>query len=459
MEFVKSSRGGELLCLNGFVLSINYRRNNKKYWKCRKANCKFTAVTEEQELLSSRGEHGHPPEQAKIEIKKAVERAKAICKNEPHKPLKRAYREAFEEVDMENEQNLDDLPSLQKYKPTLYRARRKRLPKLPHTLAEITLPEEWRTTEDGRNFLLANDGVEERILIFGTSQNIRYLCAADTIFMDGTFKISPDMFHQVYALHAVVMGVMVPLCICLLPSKTGATYKRMFSLIKNVSVQLGHQFNPGTFCIDYESAVITAIDELFPNSRVRGCLFHYSQALWRYVQTCGLVQRYRNDDNFNRLVRRAFALPLVPPASIDDVWLRAMDEEPDPEVERFKDYVTTTWVDNLTARFPYEIWNQYDNIGGIRTTNNLESWHSKMKKELERPHPNVFRFIELLKEEQTRVENELRLLQAGGQVPAQRQKYRNVTLRLLRLKVRLESNQIDVYHYAGAVGGILTPNE
>ena len=68
---------------------------------------------------------------------------------------------------MENEQNLDDLPSLQKYKPTLYSARRKRLLKLPYTLAEIILLEEWRTTEDGRNFLLANDGVEERILIFG----------------------------------------------------------------------------------------------------------------------------------------------------------------------------------------------------------------------------------------------------------------------------------------------------
>ena len=115
MKFVKSIRGGKLLCLNGFVLSINYRRNNKTYWNCRKANCKFTAVTEGQELLSSKGEHRHPPEQAKNEIKKALERAKTICKNEPHKPLKRAYREAFEEVDMENELNLDDFPSLQKY--------------------------------------------------------------------------------------------------------------------------------------------------------------------------------------------------------------------------------------------------------------------------------------------------------------------------------------------------------
>ena len=111
--------------------------------------------------------------------------------NEPLKPLKRAYREVFDEIDLNNEQNLDELPSLKKFKPALYRARRKRLPKLPHTMAEVLLPEEWTTTEDGRNFLLANDGEEERILIFGTSQNVRHLCAASTTFMDGTFKISP----------------------------------------------------------------------------------------------------------------------------------------------------------------------------------------------------------------------------------------------------------------------------
>ncbi len=310
MEFIKSSRSEELLCLIGFILSINYQRATKRYWKCRKGNCKFTAVTEQNQLLSSKGEHDHSPEQAKIEIKKAMERAKTICMNEPLKPLKRAYREVFDEIDLNNEQNLDELPSLKKFKP-LYRARRKRLPKLPHTMAEVLLPEEWTTTEDGRNFLLANDDEEERILIFGTSQNVRHLCAASTTFMDGTFKISPKIFYQVYALHAVVHGIMVPLCICLLPSKTGITYTRTFNLIKNAAAHLGHQFYPTTFCVDYESSVIRTIHDIFPDAAVRGCLFSYSQALWGQVQISGLINMFKNDDNFNRCVRRAFALPLV----------------------------------------------------------------------------------------------------------------------------------------------------
>ena len=78
-----------------------------------------------------------------------------------------------------------------------------------------------------------------------------------------------------------------------------------------------------------------------------------------------------------------------------------------------------------------------------------------MRKELERPHPNVFRFIELIKEEQAYSENQIRLLQAGGPIPRSRPKYRQVTERLVRLKDRLVAGEITAYHYCGAVGGIL----
>ena len=123
---------------------------------------------------------------------------------------------------------------------------------------------------------------------------------------------------------------------------------------------------------------------------------------------------------------------------------------------RFCDYVTTTWVDPLVARFPIEIWNNYAGLHIIRTTNHLESWHNKMNRELGRPHPNLFRAIELFKEQQAEMEETLRLLQASGRPPIQRRKYRLVTERLVRLKARLERGEVTAHHYAGAVGGILS---
>ena len=61
----------------------------------------------------------------------------------------------------------------------------------------------------------------------------------------------------------------------------------------------------------------------------------------------------------------------------------------------------------------------------------------------------------MLQEKQQEVEHELRLLQAGGEPQAQRRAYQVVTDRLVRLKTRLLNNEIQVYHYAGAVAGAL----
>ena len=259
--------------------------------------------------------------------------------------------------------------------------------------------------------------------------------------MDGTFKAAPSMFHQVYSIHAEVMGQIMPIVVALLPAKDEMTYTRMFRLLQASTHQYGLLLQPNTICIDFELAMMNTIREYFPDARIRGCLFHYAQALWRKVQTLGLVNRYSDDPAFNRMVRRASALPLVPPHLVDEVWMTAMNEVNDPESTVFMDYVTDTWVDNISARFPIEVWTQYDNIDGHRTNNNLEAWHYALNRELGKPHPNLFRFIEILQEEQqVRVEQQIRLLQAGQAPEQQRPAYRRVTERLVRLKNRLINN-------------------
>ena len=166
MEFIRSNRGGDILCLDGYQYRINYVRNGKRYWKCK--NCKCSAVTEEGMLIKNNGEHTHTPENTKIEIKKAVSVAKEAAMAHPFQGMKRVYREAFADVDVTNEAVMDDLPSFAKYRCTMYRSRASRLPKLPHQRAEVNIVGQWSQTKDGRQFLLANDGVEDKLLIFAT---------------------------------------------------------------------------------------------------------------------------------------------------------------------------------------------------------------------------------------------------------------------------------------------------
>ena len=384
------------------MLHINYKKDNRHYWKCRKANCRFTAITLNDQLVSVTGAHSHPAVEAAARMHARKENAKTLARNEATLSMKRVYSQAFADVNLEDEQQVDFLPSIKSLKSSLYRSRAKRLPKLPQNRAEIRLNDEWATTLDGRDFVLANDGEDNKILIFGTVQNLRLLCHADTIFMDGTFKVAPALFSQLYSIHIMYMGAMIPVCIALLPHKDGNTYDRFFQLICASAVRFGMQFSPQTICIDFEAAVITTIRHQFPNVRIRGCLFHYSQALWRKVQELGLSGRYKEDEAFNRLVRRASALPLVPRESVDEVWLEALNEVNDAGSAPFKDYVTSTWVDTMVAKFPVEIWTQDDNIDGVRTNNHLEGWHSTINRTLSRTHPNIFVLVEMLKEEQRR---------------------------------------------------------
>ena len=183
--------------------------------------------------------------------------------------------------------------------------------------------------------------------------------------------------------------------------------------------------------------------------------FSTSRKLWRKLQDLGLTARYMEDEAFNRMVRRAAALPLVPPHQVDDVWMMAMNEVDDEAAEHFKDYVTTTWIDIMTAHFSMELWTQYDNIDRIRTNNHLEGWHCSINRLLRRPQPNVFALIEILKAEQRSMETEVRLLQAGRAPTIQRAAHRHITERLVRLKQMLLNGDINAHQYAGSFGGVL----
>jgi len=49
------------------------------------------------------------------------------------------------------------------------------------------------------NFLLADSGLgADRILIFGRQRNLEIALICDDYFMDGTFKIAPNLFKQIY---------------------------------------------------------------------------------------------------------------------------------------------------------------------------------------------------------------------------------------------------------------------
>ena len=72
---------------------------------------------------------------------------------------------------------------------------------------------------------------------------------------------------------------------------------------------------------DLEAAMRAGIQEVFPEKRVKGCVFYWAQALYRHVQSKGLQQAYHNDLGTRTFIRRLMALAFIPAENVSTVIL------------------------------------------------------------------------------------------------------------------------------------------
>jgi hypothetical protein len=48
--------------------------------------------------------------------------------------------------------------------------------------------------------------MEVRLMIFASEEQLNVLFRSDTLFADGTFKVSPKLFEQLYLIHGMENG-------------------------------------------------------------------------------------------------------------------------------------------------------------------------------------------------------------------------------------------------------------
>jgi len=78
--------------------------------------------------------------------------------------------------------------------------------------------------------------------------------------------------------------------------------------------------------------MIVSIRETFGyETSIRGCLFHFGQAIWRKVQYLGIVHDYNQNDEIKKTVRRICSLALVPKDQIDHCWTEIHAQAPQHE--------------------------------------------------------------------------------------------------------------------------------
>ena len=164
---------------------INRRgREDVIYWRChrsRNSHCTGSITTGPGDaIVSVKDTHNHPPDQASIEVKKLVSTMKEKVQD-CIRPIPQLYQEALVHV---TDDMTAQLPTLVGVKSSLYRRRRKLIPQLPQSRADVHFDGEWTQTFKGTQFLLAEDGVGvDKMIIFATEDNLRRLAEAGTIHM------------------------------------------------------------------------------------------------------------------------------------------------------------------------------------------------------------------------------------------------------------------------------------
>ncbi|XP_048242412.1 uncharacterized protein LOC125374801 [Haliotis rufescens] len=209
--------------------------------------------------------------------------------------------------------------------------------------------------------------------------------------MDGTFTSCPDLWNQVSIIHARSRSCMCPFVFALLPVRQTTTYTRLFGRLKTeVQQRFNRPLAPATVQADFERAAIRAVNTELPNADVKGCFFHYCQAIWRKTQGLGLAVQYKEDPGSEELLD----LPSCPCLmSRTPGWM--LSRQLHQFREDFNDYMVINWVDD-DARFPIPLWNHHQ-TAGPRTNNNLEGFHHRLNRTLPHRHPNIYRFVEVIK--------------------------------------------------------------
>jgi hypothetical protein len=245
------------------------------FWRCILRSCRGRMKTDEDRTsVEYDGGHNHQPDLNNVLVREVKTRARKRAKLEST-PVPTIYRQETATL-AATPAAAAQMPTFQSISHTLYRERRSMFPPLPATRDALVLPQRFQETTTGERFLLKS-GRHNRYLIFASDDNLRELCNAQVLSMDGTFSSVPRIYQQLFTISAFFDNRLLPLVYVLMSRKTMSAYVRMFQALKRSCQNLGVQLQPDDLMTDFETGLIPAIQQEFPATRHKGCHFHHCQ--------------------------------------------------------------------------------------------------------------------------------------------------------------------------------------
>lgn len=316
-------------------------------------------------------------------------------------------------------QALQYLPSENAIRSAQSRERRKHLPAVPHSYADIPIqdfPREFgylRTVDADEQFLYINqeivhNGEVVRVMGFTTETDVKYLRNSRTVYVDGTFSTTPKPFKQFFTFHTLRgpdahRSVLLPRFYLLLPGKSAEVYTQTMELVLQVLenvVQAPGDVQWHAMSMDFESGLIAAMrtEEVNPGGVValQCCHYHFCAAVYKQATVeLHLRAEYANPNGqLKRFLQYLYALPFLPEERMFDALqeLLAQHSPPtlvgDPRFAQLVEYYNNTWIQNDVNRRLCNVYERPER----RTNNDLEGWHNKLQ-QMVGVHEELWTFI------------------------------------------------------------------
>ena len=276
---------------------------------------------------------------------------------------------------------------------------------------DLVIPDHLRVTttpispeHPDNSFLLYDSNEKEqkaqsRILIFASADMLFKAGLATELFADGTYRIVPNGFATLYTIHTLVNGVPYPVFFCLTQDEREETFTSVLNVVKPHLKKFDESCVVHTDC---QRSAVNAFRRTF-GCKVKLCLFHINQALWRYVSKVGLAAGY-NDTRHPRLhawIRRLMAFPFMKSERMTACFREcfeqmAMDGALGVEEEfcdKFMEvvaYYRRFWLEEIGP----DMICQFDITN--RTNNHAEAFHRGIGCAVQIAHPQTLVLIQLL---------------------------------------------------------------
>ncbi|XP_076302075.1 uncharacterized protein LOC143220293 isoform X4 [Lasioglossum baleicum] len=253
-------------------------------------------------------------------------------------------------------------------KAVLFRERQKSYPQVAPNLIAINDCIETHSIMDNITKIVITDEEGKAAILFTTGTLLNVLDTSHCIYADGIFS---------------GVGTIFILCETL----TKAMYIAIWSKIKELAPTL-HE-NLKFTMTDYESAAMIALEQQFPLSSVKGCWFHYNQALLRKWRHLGLA------DAPTKVLSMAMTLALAP-ADLFKKGFAEIERESasftaeHPPIKIFIEYIRSTWLPKAEKVSVYDC--------PMRTNNTTESYNNVVSLKLGRGKKNIWIFLETIKQ-------------------------------------------------------------